>query len=177
MDAIGFVFSPSVRRVTPEQAVALAVPARGHVRCIAVMRQPSQTLLDEVLERFEPDEVQADATALSLLRIPRGLAVLPVVRAGENVPASLPERLLFEGPDSGAGRATDWAEASRLARRIALVLAGGLSPDNVAAAIEQVRPFGVDVSSGVEESAGVKSVARIARFADNARAAFARVTS
>jgi phosphoribosylanthranilate isomerase len=66
---------------------------------------------------------------------------------------------------------SDWSIAAALARHTELVLAGGLSEANVAAAIAQVHPFGVDVSSGVEESPGVKSPAAIARFVAAVRAA------
>jgi phosphoribosylanthranilate isomerase len=76
---------------------------------------------------------------------------------------------------SGQGVTGDWSEAARLAVHSQLILAGGLTADNVAAAIESVRPFGVDVSSGVEEHPGKKSPARIATFVATARAAHARL--
>src|SRR5205085_481813 len=81
------------------------------------------------------------------LQLPAGLGLLPVVREADNVPASLPRRILFEGPVSGTGVAGDWIAAHRLARCTQLVLAGGLNTGNVAAAIAAVQPFGVDVSS------------------------------
>jgi phosphoribosylanthranilate isomerase len=73
---------------------------------------------------------------------------------------------------SGAGVTCDWTTARALARRTELILAGGLTPDTVGAAIEGVRPFGVDVSSGVEERRGVKSAEKIMRFVEAARSAF-----
>ena len=79
--------------------------------------------------------------------------------------------VLFEAAESGRGTRPDWQRAARLARRCRLVLAGGLDPDNVAEAIRTVRPFGVDVSSGVERARGVKDPARIAAFVAAARAA------
>ena len=87
------------------------------------------------------------------------------------MPATLPRRILFEGPVSGTGVAGDWAAARRLARCTQLVLAGGLNSGNVAAAIGAVQPFGVDVSSGVEVRPGVKSPEQIVSFASAARAA------
>jgi phosphoribosylanthranilate isomerase len=97
--------------------------------------------------------------------------VLPVVRAGAALPRPLPPRLLFEGPVSGRGETADWAQARELARGTELVLAGGLRPANVATAIERVRPYGVDVSSGVESQPGVKAPALILEFVQAARAA------
>jgi phosphoribosylanthranilate isomerase len=95
-----------------------------------------------------------------------------VLRAGAGLPQPLPARLLFEGPVSGSGATADWAQACELAGRTGLVLAGGLRPANVAAAIGRVRPYGVDVSSGVESQPGVKSPALVLEFVKAARAAF-----
>ena len=68
----------------------------------------------------------------------------------------------------------DWPRAAVLARRRRVILAGGLTPENVGDAIEAVNPYGVDVSSGVEISPGVKDFAKVARFLENARAALER---
>ena len=179
VDAIGFVFADSPRQLTLEDAVALAAPARGRIRCVAVTRHPSQRYLDDVLAVFNPDVLQTDVEDLRQLRLPRQLELLPVFRgweAAQNTPrvqpVLLPARLLFEGPTSGSGTPCDWSAARRVARRTQLVLAGGLDPTNVAEAINTVRPFGVDVSSGVEERPGVKSPAEVVRFAAAARSAF-----
>ena len=171
VDAIGFVFAESKRRVTPQRAVELAQPARGRVRCIAVTKHPTQSEVDAILEVFRPDVFQTDWQDLQTLRLPRELAVLPVLRAGGGEPTPLPARVLFEGPVSGTGVPTDWPSAHAMARRIEVILAGGLSPANVAAAIAEVRPFGVDVSSGVESNPGIKSPQKIASFVSAARAA------
>jgi phosphoribosylanthranilate isomerase len=169
VDAIGFVFADSVRRVTPEFARELAAPARGRVPCVAVTRQATQHELDFMLATFAPDVLQADASDLHGMRLPRQLSVLSVVRAGAEPPKPLPARVLFEGPTSGTGLACDWQAARALAKRTELVLAGGLSARNVAAAISAVHPFGVDVSSGVEERRGIKSPREIARFVEAVR--------
>jgi phosphoribosylanthranilate isomerase len=169
VDAIGFVFADSVRRVTPAFACELAAPARGRVPCVAVTRHATQHELDVMLASFMPDVLQADARDLQGMRLPRQLAVLPVVRAGTEPSMPLPERVLFEGAVSGIGVPCDWSAARALASRTQLVLAGGLTVRNVAAAISAVHPFGVDVSSGVEERPGVKSPQEIARFVAAAR--------
>ena len=72
----------------------------------------------------------------------------------------------------GTGNVVNWNQAAALARSHRVVLAGGLTPVNVADAIARVRPFGVDVSSGVEDAPGVKNLDKVARFLENARHAF-----
>ena len=173
VDAIGFVFAESKRRVTPARAAELAQPARNRARCIAVTKHPTQSEVDEILKVFKPDVFQTDWLDLQILRLPRELTVLPVLRAGGCEPQPLPARVLFEGPVSGTGVPTDWPSAHAMARRTEVILAGGLSPANVAAAIAEVNPFGVDVSSGVEQTPGIKSPEKIASFVNAARAATA----
>jgi phosphoribosylanthranilate isomerase len=170
VDAIGFVFAESIRQVTPEKAANLAAPARGRVLCTAVTRHPTQEAIDEIMAVFRPDLLQTDAEDLPGLRIAPQVQLLPVFRRwhGDDDHA-LPPRLLFEGPASGSGVPCDWVGARHIARKSQLILAGGLNATNVAAAIAEVRPFGVDVSSGVEQRPGIKSQAEIARFVSAAR--------
>jgi phosphoribosylanthranilate isomerase len=169
VDAIGFVFAKSVRQVAPDVALRLAASARGRARCVAVTRHPSQHDIDDIISIFKPDVLQTDAQDLPDLRLPAQLQLLPVFRGVGDESNTLPSRLLFEGLTSGAGVPCDWTAAHRLARRTELVLAGGLNPANVAAAIAAVQPFGVDVSTGVEVRPGVKSPVAIANFVRAAR--------
>jgi phosphoribosylanthranilate isomerase len=171
VDAIGFVFAQSVRRVTTSQANQLAARARHRVVCVAVMRHPSPSAIDEILSEFKPDILQTDIDDLDALQLPATLSVLPVVRPGPQRACLLPGRILYEGPVSGSGQTTDWDMAAELAQRTQLVLAGGLNPLNVGIAIRHVRPFGVDVSSGVEDQPGVKSAEKIEKFVAAARIA------
>jgi phosphoribosylanthranilate isomerase len=175
VDAIGFVLSPSPRQLPAAQAARLGAPARGRALCIAVTRHPNQALLDEITRDFKPDGWQTDINDLSVLRVPPQLPILPVLRSGSSALESPPRRFLYEGPVSGQGVTSDWSEAARLATQSQLILAGGLTPDNVAAAIAAVRPFGVDVSSGVEERPGKKSPELIAAFVARARVAHAEL--
>jgi phosphoribosylanthranilate isomerase len=179
VEAIGFVFAQSVRRVTPEQAAQLARPARGRALCVAVTQHPSPELLELVFEIFRPDVLQTDRADFARIELPGGVSGWPVLRgmqSGETAAALRPaQRVLFEGPRSGTGQMADWSVARALAQRCALILAGGLAPANVEQAITAVRPFGVDVSSGVEEAPGSKSAALIESFVYRARLAFASV--
>lgn len=177
-DAAGWVFADSPRRVTPQLAARLAAPVRGRCARVAVTLHPSQALVDEIVRELQPDYLQSDAADLDSLRLPAQLQTLPVLRdsdalrdAEQGRQPPLPPRLLFEGARSGSGRSADWSLAERLARRTQLILAGGLNAQNVAAAIRRVRPFGVDVSSGVELAPARKSAAMIAEFVAAARAA------
>jgi phosphoribosylanthranilate isomerase len=175
-DAVGFVFAPSKRQVTSALATQLAQGVPRRIPRVAVMLHPTQSQLDEVWSEFRPDVLQTDVGDLQTLRVPMGLAVMPVVRGGVGVglkPDLQPKysRVLFEGPVSGVGSTSDWNGAAQLARTTQLVLAGGLNATNIADAIATVRPFGVDVSSGVEASPGIKDPARIHEFVQRARAA------
>jgi phosphoribosylanthranilate isomerase len=177
-DAIGFVFAPSVRQVTPEQAAELARQARGRALCVAVTQHPSAELLQEIFTVFQPDVWQSDLPDQQRAG-PQGQTLMwPVLRGAppQDFAALLrpDQRILFEGPKSGTGRLADWSAAQWLAARCELILAGGLSPANVTQAIAAVQPFGVDVSSGVEEAPGRKSPALIEEFVGRARAAFAQ---
>ena len=167
-DAVGFVFAPSKRQVSATQAVQLVQGLPRRILRVAVMLHPTQSQLDEVCASFQPDVLQTDVEDLQTLRVPMGLAVMPVVRSGGG--AGPYSRILFEGPVSGVGSTSDWNLAMQLARTTQLVLAGGLNAINIADAIAAVRPFGVDVSSGVEAAPGIKDPARIHEFVRRARA-------
>jgi phosphoribosylanthranilate isomerase len=172
-DAIGFVFHPgSPRHIEPFVASLLAAHVPPGMPCIAVTRHPSQETIDDILDAFEPDALQTDAEDFDRLVLPPELVRLPVLRAGAGLPPALPGRFLYEGPQSGRGAPVDWDVARELAARGELVLAGGLAPGNVAEAIRRARPFGVDVSSGIESEPGVKDPARIREFVAAARAAW-----
>jgi len=171
VDAIGFVFANSVRRVSTQRATELAAPARHRVACVAVTRHPSREEVATILREFKPDILQTDLDDIDQLDLPHTLSVLPVMRAGPAPACALPRRVLFEGPVSGSGQTTDWQQAAELARRAEVILAGGLHAANVGDAIRQVQPFGVDVSSGVERSPGIKSIQKIEQFVAAARAA------
>lgn len=174
-DAVGFVFHPpSPRRLSPQRAQELAEAIPRHVKRVAVMLRPQQADWDEVFDSFKPDCLQADADCLAKLRVAKGIGKLPVYRDHErfNAEEIAPETTcLFEGAMSGMGYSPNWERAALVARRARVLLAGGLHPGNVDEAVRRVRPWGVDVSSGVESAAGVKDPDRVRAFIRVARKA------
>ena len=171
-NAVGFVFhdaSPRNLSLAAARELQRAVPVG--IERVAVFLHPSQALVDAVLAAIEPDWLQTDTGDLPGLRLPQGQRVLPVLRDGAVDATALPGRILFESARSGAGECADWRAAAALAGVTQLVLAGGLHPANVAEAVRTVRPFGVDVSSGVERERGVKDTQLIREFIRAAREA------
>jgi phosphoribosylanthranilate isomerase len=172
-DAIGFVFAESPRRISPARAWSISESLPRALLRVAVFRRPSARELERVLDDFQPDLIQADHHALGAVAEARRL---PVYREGaDQAPSG--GRFLYEGPTSGVGEQVDWGRAAEMARLGEMILAGGLRPDNVGRAIASVRPFGVDVSSGVETEPGVKAPALIRSFVAAARAAEERLVS
>lgn len=172
-DAVGFVFAESPRRISATEALAISAELPPEVSRVAVFREPSPAEIEGVLEVFTPDLIQADHHAIAGFT---AIGVLPVFREGKGAPPA-GGRFLYEGPVSGIGSAVDFDRAATFARRGEMVLAGGLHQRNVGSAIERVRPHGVDVSSGVESSPGVKDPSLIASFVAAARAAEERLVS
>lgn len=179
-DALGFVLAPSPRQLTPEQAGALAAEVPPGILRVAVMLQPTAAEWEAVTAVFRPDWLQAEAAAVNRLRLPAGTSALPVYRdvpGLDSAALAREDRALFEAAVSGAGQAPDWQHARALASKTELMLAGGLTPENVGSVIGTVRPWGVDVSSGVEARRGVKDPARIAAFVAAVRRAEREVDS
>lgn len=171
-DAIGFVFAESVRQVTPGEARAAAKGIPETVQRVAVMRHPSRAEWQSVLDGFEPDVLQTDAEDFADLDVPDEVTRWPVLReSGVHENAALPEVFVYEGADSGTGQTVDWSRAAGLATSGKMILAGGLAPSNVGAAIAAVGPWGVDVSSGVESAPGEKDENLIREFIGAVRAA------
>jgi phosphoribosylanthranilate isomerase len=178
-DALGFVLWPSSpRAVSLEVARTLARDVPESVWKVGVFVDPSAEELGEAVERVGLDFVQlhgdeppaacawAPRPAWKALRVAPGTSLDEIQRRAD---AYAGVTLLIDagvaGAYGGTGQAADWAGAAHLAGSRRVVLAGGLRPDNVAAAVERVRPWGVDVSSGVESSPGRKDMEKLAAFA------------
>jgi phosphoribosylanthranilate isomerase len=174
-DAVGFVFfEKSPRNVTPERAAALSATVPDGVLKIAVTLHPDAALWDEVQSSVRPDVLQTDLEDFAYLDVKPGIEKWPVLREG-SLPGEIPGTFVYEGQNSGRGCTVDWNSAAQLATRGRMILAGGLSVDNVAEAIATVRPWGVDVSSAVESAPGVKDAVKIREFVAAAKAAGGRL--
>jgi phosphoribosylanthranilate isomerase len=160
--AVGFVMTESPRRVSVAEAAHLRSLLPAHVLAVAVFHDPSRHLIEQVEREVAPDLFQAEPHLLQGL--PRS-SILPGVAEGpglvQRVEAALEVTgsgwvLVDSSARGGTGRRMAWDDLVSLPSRSRLVLAGGLTPHNVAEAVRSVRPGGVDVSSGVEQAPGVK---------------------
>jgi len=170
VQAVGFVFAESSRQIAPTAAARIASHLPDSIASVAVFLRPQRRDINAVLEHFTPRYVQADANALAGIDLPHGIFPMPVFRQDVSERrATYPHCFVYEGEHSGAGQTVDWDHAAHVALHGDMVLAGGLTPDNVERAMNKVRPFGVDVSSGVEAAPGDKDPALIRRFAAQVR--------
>lgn len=170
-DAIGVVLAKSRRQVSAERARLLLQGAGGALK-VGVFAGQSPAEVADLADRLALDVVQ-----LSGGEEPEEFARSvrqPIWLACAHLPEPVPdvEALIFdaqrEGGYGGTGQLADWREARVACRRARVILAGGLTPANVAEAIEAVRPSGVDVSSGVERD-GDKDPDLIRAFVASAR--------
>ena len=171
-DLLGFIFTRSPRRVSVEQARALLADVPEGIARVGVF-------IDEAPDVIAPIIEACELTAVQLYRQPTpadralGVQLLPAVQIRNAEQAS---RLQFHADDrplldtwkeeavGGTGRTWDWTLGESLARRHPVIVSGGLRPENVGAAIRHLRPWGVDVSSGVEVAPGIKDLARLEWF-------------
>jgi len=195
-DAVGFVFAPSPRRVTAEHAAAIVRELPAEMEKIGVFVNAT---LDEIAATVEAagltgaqlhSEVTAEETAKLRARFGPRLKILRVVHfeadATERAAAAAldlsVDAILIDSRTAmavgGTGQTYDWELASRTlfqnAKERKLIAAGGLTPENVAEAIATLKPWGVDVVSGVEVAPGRKDAAKVRAFIANARKAHTR---
>ncbi|CAN1722962.1 N-(5'-phosphoribosyl)anthranilate isomerase [Hyphomicrobium sp. 1Nfss2.1] len=191
-DYVGFVFFPrSPRNIAPPMARVLADRARGRAKIVALLVDPDDQLLEEVVGAVDPDIIQlhgAESPArvgAVARRFGKPVMKAVAVADADDVTAALSyrgvaERILFdakllpsEGMDlpGGNGIAFDWQALAGLEDGLDFMLAGGLTPLNVAEAVRLTRAPAVDVSSGVETRPGEKDPELIRRFISAAKTA------
>ncbi|MEE9286028.1 MAG: phosphoribosylanthranilate isomerase [Dehalococcoidia bacterium] len=192
-DFIGIVFAESPRRLTIEQAMPVVEAVRrlgdARPRVVGVFANASPHEVNATAEALDLDLVQLSGDeprdvvgqvrrpVIKAVHLPAGQpakAVLPAVREAMSRWRDAKALPLLDarsaGRYGGTGTAIDWEIAMELAEEYDFLLAGGLRPESVGEAVKRIRPWGVDVSSGVE-TAGVKDPEKVRAFVEAARQA------
>lgn len=174
-DYIGFVFAPSKRQVTLEQAAELAKIIPTNVKKVGVFVSPSRSELLEVIEKVGLDLVQVHGRVADDLFDDLPCASIQAVQVDGDgdAPNSQADYLLFDAPVAGSGRTFDWGQLDTTDLSQPFFIAGGLNEDNVEEAIQHFTPFAVDVSSGVESN-GQKDHEKIRRFIERVKHGISR---
>jgi len=190
-DAVGFVVGTPIsrRNLKMDEAKKLIKHAPVFISSVAVTATSDPKVLQKIVTKLHPDALQVHGCDLRIMDNIRktnpGLAIILAtpIRDAESISdaemtVKCSEAVLAESPNQfgtgGTGRTHDWKLTVQLRNRIyphPLILAGGLTPNNVRTAIEEVGPYGVDVSSGVERTIGVKDHRKMKEFIKRAKEA------
>lgn len=181
-DAIGFVFAPSTRQIAPSVAADIVKRLPPEVVTVGVFRNETPERVVEIVNAagLKGAQLHGGETAKQTQWIRRRVPMVikaftagdPAVRDALEWGADV---ILVDAPSPGSGQVFDWRLAEGVPDGARLMLAGGLTPDNVADAIAQVRPWGVDAVSGLEASPGHKDARKVRAFVANAKSAAAPV--
>jgi phosphoribosylanthranilate isomerase len=177
-DALGFVFAPSKRQMHPEAVRDIVRRLPREIVTLGVFRDEHPERVVEIVTRtglhgaqLHGRESPADVEYVKA----RVQVVIQAFAAGDAALAGAAESaadiILVDSPNPGSGKVFDWQLAEGAPSGIRMLLAGGLTPENVGDAIRRVRPWGVDVSTGVEESPGRKDSRKLREFVAAAREA------
>jgi phosphoribosylanthranilate isomerase len=181
-DAVGFILAPAKRHIDLDQVRAIAAGLPPFVTTVGVFVNAPPAEVDRIAGALRLGAVQLHGDeppeACAYLR-DRGHIVIKALRVRDRLDEASLSRyhaasaLLLdtyvEGAAGGTGQTFRWELAAGLSRRFRIILAGGLTPGNVAAALETLRPYGVDVTSGVETE-GQKDPAKVRAFVERVRA-------
>ncbi len=178
-DALGFVFyPPSPRAVTPERVAEIIQVLPPFVTSVGLFVNAGRARIEETLADCPLDLIQmhGDETPRECLlpgrRVIKALRIRDAASLADVADYQVAGLLLDAWSDQvygGSGEAFDWRLLKDFASRQPVILAGGLTPENVAAAIREVRPWAVDVSSGVEKAPGKKDAAKMVEFVRQVR--------
>jgi len=179
-DAVGFVFAPSPRQIATQVAYDITRRLPPEILTVGVFRNELPARVVDLAHKSGVKAVQLHGRETAEQCIEVGKQIRWVIKAFGSDDENLPradqygtDLILLDAPNPGSGKVFDWSLAGDAPDSMRLILAGGLTPENVAAAVEEVQPWGVDVSSGVEREPGKKDALAVKRFIENARAAAA----
>lgn len=170
-DAVGFVFAPSPRQVAPSRAADIAKRLPSEILTVGVFRDEAPQRVVDLVNAAGLRAAQlhghenAEDTTWVRRRVPVVIKAFPGGdRELAKAPAYGADIVLLDSASPGSGRVFDWSLAEGAPSGLRILLAGGLTAENVTEAIRRVRPWGVDVSTGVESSPGVKDPTLVRRF-------------
>ena len=175
-DALGFVFAQSPRQISPALAREIVKRLPPETVTVGVFRNEIPSRIIEIVNeaRLQGAQLHGNETPAMTAEVATDVRfVIKAVVAGSQDAANASnfasDAILVDGLHPGSGTAYDWELLQDIPTDIRLMLSGGLTPENVAAGIAQVRPWGVDVSSGVEKAPGLKDAVKMRHFITNAR--------
>jgi phosphoribosylanthranilate isomerase len=178
-DALGFVFAPSPRQVAPQRVREIVRRLPQSVLTVGVFRdEHPQRVVDTVRESgVFGAQLHGHESPANVAEVMVDVKwVIKAVVAGsieaQRADDYLTNLILVDSQTPGSGKNYDYELLQQIPRTVRVLLAGGLTDENVGTAIAQVAPWGVDVSSGVEKSHGYKDPIKLKNFIENARAAF-----
>jgi phosphoribosylanthranilate isomerase len=177
-DAVGFVFAPSPRQVAAQQVYDITRRLPPEILTVGVFRDEVPSRVIDIVNRAglkaaqlhgheSPGQVAEVAAQIRWVIKAVAAGTVDARRANEFGT----DMVLVDAAGPGSGKVFDWSMMEDVAEGPRIILAGGLDPDNVAEAVRTVRPWGVDVSSGVEKSPGKKDALKVKAFIERARAA------
>jgi phosphoribosylanthranilate isomerase len=177
-DALGFIFAPSPRQIAPAIARDIVRRLPPEIITIGVFRDQAAEQVVEVVNgaglrgaQLHGRETEEE-TQWVRRRVPMVIKAFaagnPAIRQAKEYKADV---VMLDAPSPGSGQVFDWRLAEGVPPGVRFLLAGGLNAENVGDAIAQVRPWGVDVVTGVEESPGHKDARKLRAFIAAARAA------
>jgi len=177
-DAVGFVFAPSPRQVAAQQVYDITRRLPPEILTVGVFRDEHPSLVIDTINRaglkaaqlhgHETPGMVADVASQIRWVIKAVVAGSPDARRADEFGTDM---VLVDAPSPGSGALFDWSLVNEIPEGPRLILAGGLTPDNVANAVERARPWGVDVATGVERAPGRKDPLKVKSFIERARAA------
>ena len=177
-DALGFVFAPSPRQVAPSKVREIVRRLPSEIVTVGVFRDELPKRINDIMQEAHLQGAQLHGHESLLITSEVSESVrfsIKAVVAGSPDAARADKLVcdasLVDGRSPGSGEVFDWALMNEIPLGLRLILSGGLHPENVKEGIDRVRPWGVDVSSGVEKSHGLKDPVKMRQFIANARAA------
>ena len=177
-DAVGFVFAPSVRQIPVQQAYDITRRLPPEVLTIGVFRDESPKRVIEIVHRsgVKGAQLHGNESKDAVAEVAKGVQfVVKAFPAGSSKIAEsgalATDTILIDGATPGSGHLFDWSLVGEIPEGMRMILAGGLTPENITDAVQTVNPWGVDVATGVEHSPGKKDALKVKRFIERARAA------